>query len=492
MTQKRKAELQRKLSMAPVAKPPSGLADRLKADIPEYLDARRDRQRMAHSVAFTMRVAASIILLVTSVFLTIQLISRDDRQTFDLTGSESAPPSPVATPDTTVAATSEAAPPPPPVAQEESAAAASAVETQRRQDAPRQVAEVRPVTSAAAQNRTAPQGRISDTPAIGGVTGGVTGGVMADATEARPREAVATADTALAESRPVETRSRIAADMSEEAAAPAAPAAPPPPPAVPPAALTRAESSRVAAPAMATQFAKSHDGSVFGISTDPTAFRRLRDTIARGEKPAAPAVDVAALVNHFAGRPAVAPREVELQVEASQIPLSTDGRAVIRYTIDSAVPATAKLTIEVRRGAVESYRVFGGDVGAVEEVLSAGQSVTGLIEIRAKQPASAATTVASVILEYRTPGGRPRTLTRPVRIMDLTKSWPEASRRHRLATLAAIWGESLLAAKADADIAETATELAEEEPEDERARELAAAATASSRRQSSAPTGSGR
>ena len=486
MTQKRKAELQRKLSMAPVAKPPAGLADRLKADIPEYLDARRDRQRLAHSVAFTMRVAASIILLVASVFLTIQLISRDDRQAFDVAASNPSAASPVAAPDTTIAAASEAVAQPAPVAQEEAATPAPSVETPRRREAPRQVAVMRPVASEATQNATPPQERVSD--AVGGVAGGVT----AAAAEARPREALASAETALAESRPVETASRIAADMTEDAVAPAAPAAPPPPPAAPAAALTRAESSRVASPAMTTQFAKSQDASVFGISTDPTAFRRVRDTIARGEKPAAPAVDVAALVNHFAGRPAVAPREVDLQVEASRIPLSTDGRAVIRYTIDSAVRATAKLTIEVRAAAVESHRVFGGDVGPVEEVLSAGQSVTGLIEIRAKQPASPATTAARVILEYRTPGGRPRTLTRPVRIMDLTESWPEASRRHRLATLAAIWGESLLAAKADADIAETATELAEEEPEDDRARELAAAATASSRRQSSAPTGSGR
>src|SRR5687768_5847783 len=77
MTQKRKAELQRKLSMAPVAKPPSDLIDRIESDIPQYLDAAHDRRRLASSVAFSIRVAASIILLVTSVFLTMQLVSRD-------------------------------------------------------------------------------------------------------------------------------------------------------------------------------------------------------------------------------------------------------------------------------------------------------------------------------------------------------------------------------------------------------------------------------
>ena len=78
MTQKRKAELQRKLSMAPVAKPPAHLADRLKADIPEYLNPQRDRERVNRSLAFSLRVAASVILLVTSVFLTIEFLSHDE------------------------------------------------------------------------------------------------------------------------------------------------------------------------------------------------------------------------------------------------------------------------------------------------------------------------------------------------------------------------------------------------------------------------------
>ena len=56
MTQKRKADLQRKLSMAPVAKPPSDLLDRIKSDIPEYLDAEADRRRLSRSVAFSVRV----------------------------------------------------------------------------------------------------------------------------------------------------------------------------------------------------------------------------------------------------------------------------------------------------------------------------------------------------------------------------------------------------------------------------------------------------
>ena len=85
MTTKRKAELQRRLSMASVPKPPAGLADRLKSDIPDLLGTTRERERLSSSVAFNLRVAASIILLVSSAYLCVQLLSRADR-------NEAAPP----------------------------------------------------------------------------------------------------------------------------------------------------------------------------------------------------------------------------------------------------------------------------------------------------------------------------------------------------------------------------------------------------------------
>src|SRR5574342_26229 len=64
MNQKRKAELQRKLSMTSVPRPPAGLLERIKADIPEELP-RIDRHRggFARSRSFMMRVAASLIVL---------------------------------------------------------------------------------------------------------------------------------------------------------------------------------------------------------------------------------------------------------------------------------------------------------------------------------------------------------------------------------------------------------------------------------------------
>lgn len=78
MTANRRAELQRKLAMTPVPQPPAGLAERIKSDIPKELmvDADRERRRLRSAVAFNVRVAASIILLVSSVYLALNLVSR--------------------------------------------------------------------------------------------------------------------------------------------------------------------------------------------------------------------------------------------------------------------------------------------------------------------------------------------------------------------------------------------------------------------------------
>ena len=80
MTANRKADLQRKLTLAPVAKPPAGLAERIKREIPKDLrfSAETERERLSKAVAFNLRVAASILILVSSAFLGLQLLSRLD------------------------------------------------------------------------------------------------------------------------------------------------------------------------------------------------------------------------------------------------------------------------------------------------------------------------------------------------------------------------------------------------------------------------------
>jgi hypothetical protein len=80
MTANRKADLQRKLTLAPVAKPPAGLAERIKREIPKDLrfNAETERERLSKAVAFNLRVAASILILVSSAYLGLHLLSRLD------------------------------------------------------------------------------------------------------------------------------------------------------------------------------------------------------------------------------------------------------------------------------------------------------------------------------------------------------------------------------------------------------------------------------
>lgn len=78
MNANRKADLQRKLTLAPVPKPPAGLAERIKSDIPKQLrfSAEKERQRFSRAITFNLSVAAAILVLISSTYLALQLMSR--------------------------------------------------------------------------------------------------------------------------------------------------------------------------------------------------------------------------------------------------------------------------------------------------------------------------------------------------------------------------------------------------------------------------------
>ncbi|MDQ6799974.1 MAG: hypothetical protein M3041_03970 [Acidobacteriota bacterium] len=82
MTANRKADLQRKLTLAPVAKPPAGLAERIKREIPKDLrfNAETERERLSKAVGFNLRVAASILILVSSAYLGLRFLSQVDER----------------------------------------------------------------------------------------------------------------------------------------------------------------------------------------------------------------------------------------------------------------------------------------------------------------------------------------------------------------------------------------------------------------------------
>ena len=446
MNQNRKAELQRKLSMTSVPKPPAGLSERLKADIPENLmSVERDRTRLWRSTAFSMRVAASIIVLVTSVYLALHLVSHTE------TKIESAPPS-------MIARRTPAAP----------AAEVTVTLAENKKDINSGRADE--VDTVATRDRDAAP-------------------VFADAQRKAAKETEPAANGAgqLAPAATVAERSERSVAKSE------------------------AISVTAAAPAIIGN-ARTEDLSlappraVFGLSLDPTAFDRVKHDIERGERPAAGSVDVAALVNYFAGN-APAPRhDVRLDVEASRAPLATDNSALVRFTVETqreeiasgasvpAVATDADLEINLNSTAVLSHRLIGADELKLQTTLLKNVSVTGLMDMKLKPGVMPRTTIATLTLRYRSVAdGKRHTIRRDVRASDVIRTWASASRRHRLATLGAVWSESLNGGPGVAgDVAQTAERLATEKPEDARARELAAAATASSRLRNSGPTGSER
>ncbi|HUJ16045.1 MAG TPA: hypothetical protein VL284_19810 [Thermoanaerobaculia bacterium] len=67
--------MQRKLAVAPVPKPPAGLAERIKSQIPKELrfNADRERDRFGHSVRFSIAVAASVVVVIASAFVVLRV-----------------------------------------------------------------------------------------------------------------------------------------------------------------------------------------------------------------------------------------------------------------------------------------------------------------------------------------------------------------------------------------------------------------------------------
>ena len=77
MNADRRANLQRKLAVVSVPKPPAGLAAKIKSDIPKELrfSAERERARLAQSVRLSMAVAASVIVIIATAYLALQVTS---------------------------------------------------------------------------------------------------------------------------------------------------------------------------------------------------------------------------------------------------------------------------------------------------------------------------------------------------------------------------------------------------------------------------------
>lgn len=536
MNSKKKADLQRKLTMPPVPRPPSNLAERIKRDIPQHftMSSESERDRISRSLGLNMRVAASVLLVVSSAYLFMQLYAHSQRNASTLM-TEAAAPKPVAAARKTdtlaqkkeaaepLAASSygylspsaQAAPAAPSIprpmqvadgrlARQMSPVAVAGQERRRDAENDEQVGQKDHVITAYADTRAVEGG--VEGGVVGGVVGGTAGGVVGTAPVAEP---MSVADNAAA--------------------------APPPPPPAPPA-LAREEAApqrsadaesititasapTIAAPAskfgefpslvktaQASELKLGARNEVFGISVDRGAFERVKSAIERGERP--DAVNVEALVNYFAGPAPHTRKEVQLDTEGSPAPVAAgERRGILRYTVDTAtaevppgasvppVAVDAKVEISFEPAAVASHHRIGApqEEETIEATLLKNVSVTALYEIEMKPTVTARQRVATVRLTYTSVAdGRKHDITRPIYGRDFAHPWRTASRRHRLASLGAVWGETLKGAASGTDVARRAEELAIQEPKDAKARELAELATASSRLRSSSPTGSGR
>jgi hypothetical protein len=458
MTQKKKAELQRKLAVAPVAKPPDGLAERIKADIPKYLfDADRERRQLSRSIGLNLRVAASILLLIGGAFLMIAVLSRTESQKAPVASATGAP----------AAAPMQVA---------DQAKENDAYISPARAEAP-------PAVEAQTEKKDL---RAKPSSAIGAVGGKLTTTAAANEGARRAREDES------------ESRDQVLAVPPPQApptVAASAPAVPPPLAAAEP----RPESPRQA-PALADATSKSRaavmseafaasiapldQSQLFGISVDRKAFDRLKGAIEIGARPDPRDVDVEALVNYFAG-PAPRTRDVRLDVEVTSAPANSGVCCVLRVTVDTPpsdspfIGKDAELEIAFDRDVVRDFSRSGGEQSTklVQPVLPPNASVTALYDFQLKPNPPRRTPIATVTLRYRTlPRDRERTIVETVRLGDIKRSWSTGSRRHRLASLGAMWAETLRDSGRAAEVAVKAEELSKQQPADERARDLAKAA----------------
>lgn len=482
MNSRRRAELQRKLSMGPVPRPPDDLLDRIKADIPKHLQPEASPARFNASSSFTMRIAASLILLVTTAVVTFRIVQPDAPKRITSAVRAERP----------VHAIMKSRP--------QSAADASAAGTVATEEVHLEISEA----AAEPQRTLLATGSATPAPPV------ATAPTEASASLARAtseRDAAASAVTA---ENPVQPQGGVS--MAEAAPAmrlesregarslppaPPAPAAPPPPPSY--VADAMQETTVVAsAPLVSEAYAQSIDlaqkKTAFGISVDPEVFTKIQSDLEKKSRPAAARVNVDALVNYFAGPPARTPRRpVQLEVEASPSPAAgTRNRAMLRFSVDTArvkveqrastPPAAieAKLEIDLNDDVVVSHRRIGSDGElSAEPMLLHNLSVTGLYDLELKPNVTRGQRIATIRLRYRDiTTGREQTITRTLYARDLVRDWSRASRRHRLASLGAVWGESLKSSAFDAELARQAEELAAQNPGDRRARELANATSA--------------
>jgi hypothetical protein len=398
MTRNRKADLQRKLTMAPVAKPPAGLADRIKRDIPQHFafQAEKERTQFRKSTMFNLRIAASIILLVSSLYLALHLISRNgsNLDTHSMMSSKE-----VAAPAPQVAVALPNTPPAP-----------GSARVPEHADLP-PLPRIPPPASIAAQPSRERIAEAKHEESVAMSTG--TPVYVADAGQTPP----------VTESISIVNPLPAAANV-----------APPPPPAAEAPAIT----AEGGAPPRERTFAKSSAPSPLEArdAAAPQArnFYAIQQAISRGETPRD--ADAYAFVQHFAA-PERKPAGLRVDLEASATPLDPS-KWLLRVSVDA--PGKTSAPIDLTFGdAISAHRPLTGSVAANE---------TALYEIEFKPNVKTDETIATV---------RAGDAKSTLRVADL-RHWNEASPRMKRASLAAAWARAPQSRKQTEEIVAKARE----------------------------------
>jgi hypothetical protein len=390
-----------------VPKPPAGLADRIKREIPKQLafDAEKERRRFSQSVNFNLRVAASILLMISSVYLCIELLSRRVQENAAMERAEKILNSPEATSSMTPVA--KAAPPP--------AVAARTTQPARKNEPVSVVADAKKeLDTESGTLRARDQNAMSNA-----------GTFVEERPDARPEPPPIPA--AAAPPPPAAAPRAVAESITVTAQAPMLDAA-----------AGASASADFIREAKAADLALGMPSSLFGIDI--------------AERQVAKDNSTANLVERFAA-PATRPsRGVRLEAEAAPSPADAT-KQFVRVSIDlppaelqdrAAIPpiaSDATLTVDFDETNVLTHRAIVGETSASERVLVANTSATALYEVEIEPSAGRRAVIATVSLRYTSvKDGKTQTITRTIRRSDIAKSWERASKRMKATSLGATAG----------------------------------------------------
>lgn len=528
MTSKRKAELQRKLGMSAVPTPPEGLAERIKTNIPHDLfkEVEAERSRFGQAAAFNLRVAASILLMISSTYLIVHLLSAGGGRPWGRHPAESAGNRPgdfdLVRPATEIASvqddgrtsTPSASPSKPSAPSPMGGVGISKKEGRQSKD----------IASAGSSNSVSPSVTSRPVAAIAEAR-------RSERKESVPREARTEASEvtalipaaapppsvadAISRARPAEVANAQKSAVAQvqtgiEGGRAGGPSS------IPHGVAERTEGSNASAravkeeatggvvggviggvaggvlpaPARSDAAAVTDREPIFGIDRSSQQFARVREAIESGRRPAVNQGDLDALIRYFAGAQPARTATIALEGEVSPLPVPSSAmEQLLRISIDTPARAEddagnaihdASLVVTFD-ATVESHRRIGGPdpVDAWETFVRSGSSRTLLWEMKLKPHVQPWQRIATAHITYKT-GNRStiQTAVREIYVRDVKRSWTAASRRHRLASLGALWGETLLANANGTEVARTAEELARQEPGDTKAGELARVAGA--------------